>query len=599
MTDNKKLTDRNILKNVFSRFFISSMLAIICGCIGSIVGSIVIGNYLSEDLLGILSLALPVYYVFATIGNLLGIGGSTYCAKLIGERRYIDCKKVFTITYILNFAVCILFSVALIIFLPQTVKLLGTPSNLEADMYQYCFYKVIGGCFTAGVYLSFNFLRLDGRTAETTFTFIIMGVVNIVLDFVLVPFMGTRGAAIADISGQAVATIFGIIVILIKSNLLGFCKIPRKEFFPFIGNVIKIGSPGATENISILLKSYVFNQITVVMIGHGVLKTLSVINSINSFSLAFTSGCAGALIPLVGVFTAERDNVSIRRLVKSALLTTMYMIVPFMAAVYIFAPNIAAVFGISENASDTILAIRLFIISIPFALLSNSLIYFHLANKHTFLANVLTLLRWFGFAVSTAFLLMNYFGFVGLWISFTITDIITLITAIIIQFFIKRKNKDLSLILLLDTKFEKNGSSFAEVTPDDDESISAMIDKLNDFCRNNDFTRKRSMLIRLALDEMARLAAKYSTVHSKSHIISIRVLVCSDILIMRLRYEGDIFNPIEYYENLHADKNNIEAMLELEDFLGVKMLVDLCEIVDYKATFGLNNLTVITDKIKD
>ncbi len=590
--DEKALTDEVLLGDVFKRFYFSSVFAIICNCIGQIVGNIVIGNVSGESKLAVMSLVLPVYYIFATVGNLAGIGGSALCASLIGKRKHEECKKAFTITYILTVLLCIFFSLLVILFLPNIVKLLGTPQELYEDVKTYTFIMSAGGIFTAGVYLSFNFLRLDGKALETTLTFIIMAVLNVLLDILLAS-KGVAGIALASVIGSAAATIFGLIILIIKSETLKFTHISFNDLLKFSAKVFLIGSPGATENISILLKSYILNKMITSVLGAAVLSSLSVVNSVNSFSMGITVGSAGALVPIIGVFSSERDTISIKRMVKAALQLSGALTVLFVTVVFNFAPQIAGVFGVVEGIKQTAFAVKLFSVSIPLALLTNLLCYLHLANNHIIISNIITVLRNFAFLIASAFVLMKFDGERGLWLSFAVCEALTLVITLIMHIIAKHKDRNLSFLLLLNTKFEKSGKSIALTTTDDENSISEAIEKLEVFCEQNELTPKQSMMITLSMDEMIHMAPEHSTRNGKKHIIGIRILFHQDILILRLRYAGEKFNPLEYYEQKKPSENDIDALLELDDCLGIKMACDACNVADYRSTFGLNNLTLI------
>lgn len=585
--------EQRLFGGIFRKLFFSSLLAIVCGCIGQIVGNIVVGNVLGEEKLAVMSLILPVYYIFATLGNVAGIGGSALCATLIGNREPEKCKKAFTVTYIFTLVTCVFFSVLVLVFLDGIVGLLGTPPELYEDVKDYCAISAIGGVFTAGVYLSFNFLRLDSRSVATTCTFVIMAVVNVALDFLLAP-MGVKGIAIAGIVGSAASTVFGLVILATRSKTLCLCRVKVKEIFSLSGDLLKVGSPGATENGAILLRSYLFNQLITVMVGAAALSTLSIVNSINSFSQAITVGSAGALVPLIGVFSAERDTVSMRRAAGVAMKLGGVLLVIFIGLLVAFAPTVAGIFGVSQGMEEAATAVRLFAVSLPFALINNVLIYVHLANRHTLISNILTVLRCFVMAVGCALVMMKVLGTVGLWLSFLACEVTTLIAAAICHLVTRKKNKNLSLFLLLDTTFEKKGSSIALTTADDDASIAEAMDKLQDFCDQNNLLPKRAMVITMALDEMLHMAAEHSTRPSNNHAISVRVVVVQDVVVLRLRYIGELFNPIAYYEEKKTDQNDVDAMLELADCLGMKMVTDICDVVDYRTTFGINNLTIIT-----
>ena len=66
------------------------------------------------------------------------------------------------------------------------------------------------------------------------------------------------------------------------------------------------------------------------------------------------------------------------------------------------------------------------------------------------------------------------------------------------------------------------------------------------------------------------------------------------VIVMRIRYNGKKFNPIDYYESKKkSGDNTLEDMLDLDDSMGIKMIIDVCEVVDYRTTFGLNNLMML------
>lgn len=585
-------SDEGMLFDIFKRFYLSSVFAIICSCMGSIVGNIVIGNSLGEQKLAVISLVLPLYYVFATIGNLAGIGGSALCAKQIGLNDREACKKTFTAAYGMTAALCALFSLLFLLLLPQLIGLLGTPEALRADVEAYARIQVLGGVFIAGIYLAFNMLRLDDKPIATTLTFVIMVAVTVLLDFVLVRF-DIAGISVANVAGAAGATLFGLFYLMKNSETLGFVKISPKEFLTSCGQILKVGSPGATENASILVKSYLLNRLIVAFVGSTALSSLSVVNSVNSFSLSITVGCAGALVPLLSVFSAERDTVSMRRVVRSAMRLSLVLLALFGVAVFVFSPQVVRLFGIVEGADGAARAVRLFALSLPLALAANVIIYLHLANSHTGLSNILTLFHSLIWAVGCALLLMKGFGETGLWLSFAACEAATLLTAALLHWLARRKNPNLSPLLLIDTKYEKTGSSIALCFPDTEEGISGALQQLEAFCEKNELPPKRQMLITLSMDEMMHLAVRYSTCESRRHVISLRVLINPDVLVMRLRYDGKKFNPIAYYEEKKNDTNDVDAMLALVDMLGMKLVTDTCDVVDYRSTFGVNNLTVI------
>ena len=596
MVNNRIREEVAIYRGSMMKYFFSSMLAIAFGNIGQIVGTIIIGNTISEDKLAVSSLVLPIYYVFATIGNMTGIGGSALCAKLIGGDRAKDCKKAYTVTYLITVAASLLFSALFLIFMPQVVTLLGTDPSLTKDVTDYATVMSIGGVFTACVYLSFNFLRLDGKSLATTLTFVIMGALNVAFNFLLTAFipLGITGISVATSIGAASASLFGPILIANRSESLGFVRVSFKEIRKFTRQILQIGSPGATENVSILLKNYLLNRIVVAFAGAAAMSSLSVLNSINSFATAIIVGCAGALVPFIGVFSGERDYHGVRRTVKTAFLVCSVMLVVFVGIVFGFAPWVSALFGVSSEAGKAVAtpAIRYFCISLLLSVFGNMLIYLHLANGHTVLSNVLTVLRNFVFVVLGALLLLPQIGAEGLGIAFIVCEAATLLVAAVMHLVTVLRKPELSFFLLV-PKGDDNGRSVAICVRDEEEEMAGAIDAISEFCAANQLSKRRTMLITLSMDEMFHSVAEHSTKNSKIHLISARILIRPELTVMRIRYNGKRFNPIDYYESRKRDSNDLDALLDLEDSIGIKMILDACDVVDYRTTFGLNNLTML------
>lgn len=589
--------DGKLLRSVYGKYFISSMIAILFNSLGQIVNNIVVGNTLGPDKLAVMSLILPIFYVFATIGNMAGIGGSTVCASLIGERKTEECKKAFTVTYILTILMSVILTIIFIIFLPSIARLLGARGNILDDVMDYGIVMICGGVFTAGIYLSFNFLRLDGRSVSTIVIFIIMAVVNIAFDVILtVPIkLGMTGVSIATSLGAAAASIFGVVILSIKSDLLKFTKISISDFRDYSAKIFKVGSPGATENVSILLRSYLLNNLIVSIIAANALSSLSVVNSVNSFALSIIAGGAGALVPLVGVFNSERDTLSIRRIVKSSFIICGIILAVFILVIAIFAPQITNIFGITdvEFQKSTTNAIRLFLISLPFSLVGNIMTYLHLADSHTAISNIMTVLRNFVLIIAFAYLFMTLWGENGLWLSFVASEVCTLIITAILHLIAKKRNPSLSFLLLTDEIVEQEGASISVSVKNTKEDIMQCVGLLEEFCETNELSPKRTMLITLSTEELLLSVNEHSLKGTQYDSVSVRVLIYKDLLVLRFRHGGNMFNPIAYYESKKTDATSLDAMLELNDSLGIKMIVDACDVVDYRTTFGINNLTVI------
>lgn len=583
-----------LVQNIYFKLFLSSMIAIFFGNIGQIVGSMIVGVAISGKSLAVISLALPIYYVFATIGNMAGIGGSTLAAKYLGLGEKEKCNKTYTVTYLLTIALSLLFALIIIILLPYLVPFLGANAELYSDLYAYSFAMAIGGVFIAMAYLSFNFLRLDGSSIATTMSFVLMAAVNIIFDFVLllVFSMGVVGVSIATCLGAMASSAFGYFYIKFKSKSIVSVPVLKDDFLSISASICKVGSPGAVENIAILFRSFFLNQIILTFSTEITLSSLAVVNSINSFALGIIAGAAGAVVPLFSVFYGEKDNKNIRKIELSAYLTGGIFLILFIIVIFAFAPTISILFGMAATYATTA-AIRIFCISLPLCFVANMMIYSHIADGHSAIASLMTLLRNFVMSLGAAYVFMRFYGEAGLWFSYTACELITVATGLICHLGLVLKHKNLSFIMLLDKDIDKESVYFSCDVVNYSENLPPLSDQINDFCEKMDIMPKQSMLINLAVEELLVSIAAHTPEKSIERTVSIRILVYREIIVLRLRYAGELFNPIRYYEEKKNSDTDVDALLNLDDSLGIKMILDTCESVDYRLTFGINNLTVI------
>jgi Na+-driven multidrug efflux pump len=583
-----------IIRKIYSKTLLSSIIALLFSVIGQMANHLFAGNVFGISGLATLGLILPIYYIFATAGNMIGIGAVAVCSSYIGLGKDKECRQTVTVSYLLSLFFYAALTLISLLFLKQIVTLMGASSELYNDVYRYSFILILGGIFIIGTYLSFNFLRLDGKNILFPILFFIMAVLNIALNFVFTTILniGVHAIAISFIISSAFISISGFISLKFKGNSLKPEKINYSDFIKISKKIIKIGSPGAAENISILLRVLFLNIFILSTFGKVALSTFSVIGSINISVASVIAAIAGTLVPFMGVFIEEKDIRSIRQLLRYSLFQGFMWTAPCMIICIAFSKNIAIMFGMSSEIVYVIPAIILFSLSFIPSLISNIIICINLTNGHTMLANILSILKNFLFVAFCVLALSNAFGTVGLWSSFFAAEILVIITAMLAHFIISQKNKQLSAITLLNHEVLESGKYTAFSVKSNTKDIMSSIEKINDFCEQNELNPKSTMLISLALEEMLISVSDHSFPKGAEGEISIRILLHKKDIILRIRNLGERFNPIKYYEDKSILKQDSEE-LEFDDSLGIKMIIATSKSVIYRRTFGINNLTIV------
>ena len=573
--------DEKFIRSLYGKMAVASTVALAGNFLAQILGTIIAGNILSDAALATVGIATPVYYVYGAAGAMLGIGCATLCANHIGKSEFLECRRVFTMTYILVFAIAALLTAAVFMFIDPIVLALGASADNFEEVKRYCQAMAAGGVGFMLIFPAFNILRIDGRNKTAAGVFVISGIVTVALTYVFLTFLGTgvAGLAVASCAGSGIAGIAGGGVIFAKSK--NFRPIRPVKPFAAAKNIAVTGTPGAMEYFCFFACMLVLNNLLASYFGGSTVAAYKVADSINSFALILIWGIVGPLTPLAGVFGAERDTRSLRDVLKLSIKWGLSVILPLTGLLLVFAPRVAGLFGMSA----AFYAVRIFALSIPLSFLNHILIYLYMGGKKVLLANVLMASRMAVWVVVVAIPLAGI-GQIAFWWCFVAAEFLTLITALVVSAAARKGNKNLLPLLLIDISAERDGRyvSFSAQPGQAAEAAASLVN----FCEANDLSPKTSMAISLAIEEI--LVVIFDKSKPESANLRILIVADSDVIILRVRCGGKLFNPVDY-----ARKASPDEALEI---MGVNMILKLAVSLDYRNTFGVNNTTIIIGNVK-
>lgn len=205
--------------------------------------------------------------------------------------------------------------------------------------------------------------------------------------------------------------------------------------------------------------------------------------------------------------------------------------------------------------------------------------------------------------VLSAELLAVPFGLSGVWLAFTAGELLSWLVVALALLLYLRRHRELRGPLLFERRY-KSGQFIAFSVNSSTEEIMDASQRISAFCEENALEAQRSMMISLALEEMLMSIQEHCFADDETQSINIRILIAPEEadgarpVILRIRCSGSAFNPIAYYEQRRAEALGSEDALDglldgLDDSLGIAMIVSSARDVDYKTTFGINNLTIL------
>lgn len=574
------------IKTLFRKFAFPTIIALLASTISTIINNIMAGNYFGQIGLSVLGICAPMFFLFSTLGALVGAGSANIAAKYMSDDNLDEVNKLYSTALILTVILGILVWLIGTVFQNGIVSVLGGTGNPGVLGYYKNF--LMFGVFIMLIYIPMNFMRIDGKPKVALYMFIAMGFANMIANYILLKYLhkGVEAIGIGTGIGAIAACGTGFIFVLRKNSSIHFKKPSRSYIAQNLPSILIVGSPMAFNNLFSFLKVLLINGLIISLGATLELATISVIWTLNTFATAVMAGFGQAIVPLVGVFSEEKDNTSIRQVVKLSLKTGLIVFSLLCFVLVVFSKQVYGIFGFVEIGQSQKLAILFFSLSLIILVCNTIMSFYFTGIKKIGIANVITFGKGVLFIIPIAYLLAYFKGISGIWVGFLLAEICTLLLSLICMFGSHKLNPKLSFPLLLDKTSEVSKSYISFSVENNANKIADCAEKITEFCEENKLSNRQTMIMSMSIEEILCLIMTSSGDNSYPSV-AVRILNLDGTIILRMRYIGLKFNPIDYYnKNISTD---IEKSIDL---IGIKYIVNAAKKVDYRETFGINNLII-------
>lgn len=399
---------------------------------------------LGADGLTALNLAIPVYNLVNGTGLMLGVGGGAKYAVSKSRGDLHAQNRVFTNTLFCAAAFSAVFLAAGIFFSKSITAALGA-DNAVFDMTN-TYLKVIL-LFSPAFILNnifVAFIRNDGDPKLSMAGMITGSLSNVLLDYIFIfPLdMGIFGAVFAT----------GLSPV-ISMCVLSMHKIKRKNDFHIVktppapklgGNICALGIPSLVSELSSGIVIIVFNTIILNIAGNTGVAAYGVVTNISLVVIAVYTGAAQGMQPLVSEAHGRGDGKSELKFFKYAVITVFVICAVIYPVVFFFSEQIAAVFNSENNDRLQQIAaqgLKLYFTGALFAGFNIVAAMFFTARETPLPAHIISILRGLVLIVPAAFILAQLFGITGVWLSFTASETVCAVCAVVLLTVFTNKKK--------------------------------------------------------------------------------------------------------------------------------------------------------------
>ena len=402
------------------RFVLPSVAMMIFTSIYSVVDGFFVSNYAGKTPFATLNLIYPLLMMLATLGFMIGTGGSAVVSKALGEGKKEKANEYFSMLIYASVIGGIVISVLGYIFLEPIAIMLGA----EGAMLDYCllYGRILLGSLT--MFILQNVFQSFFVTAEKPHLGLAIivgaGLANIVLDYILVGVLkhGLAGAAAATAASQILGGLIPILYFTGKNNSLlrlGKCRIYGKVLLKTCTN----GSSELMTTLSSSLVNMLYNVQLMKTAGENGIAAYGVIMYVNFIFVAIFIGYSIGSAPIISYnYGAQRHKELKGLLRKSLFITAVCGIVLTLSALLLSAPLAKIFVGYDEALLElTCSGFRLF--SLSFAITGFNIFAssFFTALGNGFVSATISFTRTLLFQIAAVMLLPLLFGIDGIWIS--------------------------------------------------------------------------------------------------------------------------------------------------------------------------------------
>ena len=317
------------------------------------VDTIIVGRFAGEKALSAVGTTGSFTFLFLALAIGFSAGNGVAVAQEYGAGNERGVRENASTGILFLMIVGVISTiVGLIVARPAYIYIVNVPEEILEQTILYFRIYAIGLIFQFGYNIFSSVLRAVGDSAATLYFLLISSVINVILDilFVYTFQMGVAGAAIATDISQAVSFIAAYFYMSKKYPVFQFGFKDYRWKGKLVLRTVTLGFPICLQMIVVSF-GLTFIQRAVNGFGQTMTASFTVGQRIEMYlnlpCNAFQTTLATYTGQNVGAGKVDR----IRLGVKQTLVISLIMTILISAAVYIFAVDIIALFGITSEAA--------------------------------------------------------------------------------------------------------------------------------------------------------------------------------------------------------------------------------------------------------
>lgn len=389
-----------------------------------------VSNWCDATALAAVNFAYPIPAILGSLGFMLGTGGNAIVASTLGAGDRKLANERFSMLVFAALAGGIAFAILGTATLRPLLVALGASGQMLEDGIVYGSILVMSVPFTILQYLFQELMMTAGKPDMAFGVTVVAGVVNIVLDAVLIvgAGLGVAGAAIGTMAGEAAGALIPLVYFM-RKNTSNLRLVSTRFDWRTLGRACWNGSSEMVSNIASSVVAMVYNIQLLAYLGEPGVAAYGVIMYAGFlFAAVFLGYCTGCA-PLMSYHLGARNGEEMASLFRKSLLIVGVAGVDMFALTRVLVTPLATLFvgydaGLLELTVHAALLYSFALLVMGFNVYGSSL-FTAVGNGHV--SALISFVRTFICEIGAVLLVPLVLGADGIWLSILVAEAVALV----------------------------------------------------------------------------------------------------------------------------------------------------------------------------
>lgn len=389
-----------------------------------------VSNWCGATALAAVNFAYPIPAILGSLGFMLGTGGNAIVASTLGAGDRKLANERFSMLVFAALAGGIAFAILGTATLRPLLVALGASGQMLEDGIVYGSILVMSVPFTILQYLFQELMMTAGKPDMAFGVTVVAGVVNIVLDAVLIvgAGLGVAGAAIGTMAGEAAGALIPLVYFM-RKNTSNLRLVSTRFDWRTLGRACWNGSSEMVSNIASSVVAMVYNIQLLAYLGEPGVAAYGVIMYAGFlFAAVFLGYCTGCA-PLMSYHLGARNGEEMASLFRKSLLIVGVAGVGMFALTRVLVTPLATLFvgydaGLLELTVHAALLYSFALLVMGFNVYGSSL-FTAVGNGHV--SALISFVRTFICEIGAVLLVPLVLGADGIWLSILVAEAVALV----------------------------------------------------------------------------------------------------------------------------------------------------------------------------